>query len=92
VISLSLSLSLSFLIITLQSEDLPRQARDKRKENSRNRMAFQAGYGLVELGAAAVPALVEAASTSETPLIRSRAIDVLGDIGPVSVITITLAI
>ena len=56
-------------------------------------MAFQAGYGLVELGAAAVPALVEAASTSETPpLIRSRAIDVLGDIGPVSVITITLAI
>ena len=44
----------------------------------------QAGYGLTELGAAAVPALIEAASTSDTPLIRSRAIDVLGDIGPVA--------
>ena len=41
----------------------------------------QAGYGLTELGAAAVPALVQAVS-SDTPLIRSRAIDVLGDIGP----------
>ena len=41
----------------------------------------QAGYGLVEMGAAAVPAL-QAAAGSSTPLIRSRAIDVLGDMGP----------
>jgi hypothetical protein len=41
----------------------------------------QAGYGLVEAGAAAVPALL-AAAASPTALIRSRAIDVLGDMGP----------
>lgn len=41
----------------------------------------QAGYGLVEQGAAAVPALLEVVSSDE-PLLRSRAIDILGDIGP----------
>jgi HEAT repeat protein len=41
----------------------------------------QAGYGLVEQGAAAVPALLEAVA-SGVPLIRARAIDVLGDMGP----------
>ena len=52
------------------------------RANFFNSEAFtQAGYGLTELGAAAVPALIQAAS-SDTPLIRSRAIDVLGDIGP----------
>jgi HEAT repeat protein len=41
----------------------------------------QAGYGLVEQGAVAVPALLEAVA-SDVPLIRARAIDVLGDMGP----------
>ena len=41
----------------------------------------QAGYGLVEQGASAVPALLEAVA-SDHPLIRARAIDVLGDMGP----------
>ena len=41
----------------------------------------QAGYGLVEQGADAVPALLEAAA-SDVPLLRSRAIDCLGDMGP----------
>ena len=41
----------------------------------------QAGYGLVEQGAAAVPALLDLAG-SEEPVLRSRALDILGDIGP----------
>lgn len=41
----------------------------------------QAGYGLVERGAPAVPALIDAVASS-VPAIRSRAIDVLGDMGP----------
>ena len=41
----------------------------------------QAGYGLVEQGAAAVPSLLELAASDE-PLLRARAIDVLGDMGP----------
>ena len=46
----------------------------------------QAGYGLVEAGAAAVPALIElASSTQQHARVRARAIDVLGDIGPQAV-------
>jgi HEAT repeat protein len=44
----------------------------------------QAAYGLVEQGAAAVPALLDLAGSDETVL-RARAIDILGDIGPQAV-------
>lgn len=41
----------------------------------------QAAYGLVEQGAAAVASLQELACSDE-PVLRARAIDILGDIGP----------
>lgn len=62
--------------------DLNPRMNDIRADFFNSEASTQAGYGLTELGAAAVPALIEAASTSDAPLIRSRAIDVLGDIGP----------
>jgi hypothetical protein len=61
--------------------DLNPAMNDIRADYFKSEGFTQAGYGLTELGAAAVPALIQAAS-SDTPLIRSRAIDVLGDIGP----------
>lgn len=62
--------------------DLNPSMADIRADFFNSEASTQAGYGLTELGAVAVPALIEAVSTSDAPLIRSRAIDVLGDIGP----------
>lgn len=61
--------------------DLNPSMNDIRANFFNSEASTQAGYGLTELGTAAVPALIRAA-LSDTPLIRSRAIDVLGDIGP----------
>ena len=66
---------------TLDPLDLEPQMNNIRQDFHHAEASTQAGYGLTEAGAAAVPALLELAA-SETPLLRSRAIDVLGDIGP----------
>ena len=64
--------------------DLNPSMADIRADFFNSEASTQAGYGLTELGAVAVPALIEAVSTSDAPLIRSRAIDVLGDIDSVT--------
>jgi|EP01046_Picozoa_sp_COSAG06_P008838 HEAT repeat protein len=60
------------------SQELPAELAHKFYESD---PVCQAGYGLVEQGADAVPALLEAVASDE-PVLRSRAIDVLGDMGP----------